>query len=433
MAGPRDRLRNLEGLLKSSGGALLRGSQLSGRKSERAESLLHWAEELGGREIETPEGRCLYFEHRFEWERAWGDWTLDRLRGLSCDDLDLFCNSHESPGCTHRDIAFLDIESTGLYGGTGTYAFLVAVGAIEDDAFAVRQYFMRDFGEEPAQLSALEEGLSPFSAVSSFNGKSFDVPFLVSRFITQRKRFCAESWPHFDVLFPARRLWRARLADCTLQRLEREIFGMTRTGDIAGELIPRTYFSFIRGRGLEEMAAVVRHNARDVVSTALLFAHLSRVRLLADELEHPEDLAGLARWMMAARREAEARELYARVLAMPRLPGALWWESCKHLGALCKRARDWDAALDIWQQMARRNPRLDSFPVVEAAKYHEHRGRQLDRALAVLDKYLAELEVAAGVGRAADVDQAPLLHRRARLVRKLANAATAEDLDVIES
>ncbi|MBE7558113.1 ribonuclease H-like domain-containing protein [bacterium] len=427
----RERLRSLEGLLGLSKGAIVRGRELSEQKRERAAAQADWARSLGGRELVREEGACLLFEHRFGWQERWGDASLAQLSEIALDQLPLLASSDVPPPARVEEIAFIDVESTGLFGGTGTYAFLVAVGGIEPEGLVVRQYFMRDFHEEPAQLAALDEGLSRYTCLCSFNGRAFDAPLLAGRFITQRKRFAPAGWPHYDVLFPARRLWRARLGDCSLSNLEAEVFGFLREDDIPGELIPRVYFNFVRGRDLSDMSRVVRHNACDVVTTAMLLSHLSRARELAGRLQHAVDLASLARWM-AARGELEtARASYRRVLEWPRLERGLWWECSRQLSLLYTRAAAWDDALALWRAMARAGARLDPFPYEELAKYYEHRAREPRRALEIVDRLLSAVALAAELGRPGDFGLAALEHRRARLLRKLAGTATADD-DLLE-
>src|SRR5215208_1824689 len=76
--------------------------------------------------------------------------------------------------------AFLDTETSGLAGGTGTYAFMVGIARFIDDHFVLRQFFMRDPAEEPAMLEAIAQCLAPAQALVTFNGKAFDAPLLAT-------------------------------------------------------------------------------------------------------------------------------------------------------------------------------------------------------------------------------------------------------------
>lgn len=424
---PRDRLRNLEGLLRSGKGGLVRGRDLSSLKRARVDEQEAWARSLGGRALARAEGTCLFFEHCLPWDELWGRAPLARVRQTALHTLPHLARGAPPAPAGLEEIAFVDIESTGLFGGTGTCAFLVAVGAVRPEGFRVRQFFMRDFGEEAAQLAALEEELGGFRCLASYNGRAFDIPFLSSRFIIQRRRLQAAEWPHFDALFPARRIWRARLCDCSLQNLELELFGLERDDDIPGELIPRAYFNFLRGRQLDDMARVIRHNVRDVVSTALILAQVSRVLRQEEELDHAADQAALARWLEALGDLDRARAAYRRLLGSAHLSAPLRWECSRALSLLHKRAGQWDEAMALWEAMARGARRMDPFPFEEQAKHYEHRLRDCARALAVVEGFLETFELAEGLGRAPRLDLEGLLHRRARLLRKLAGNAAPED------
>ena len=149
--------------------------------------------------------------------------------------------------CKPENFAFLDTETTGLAGGSGTYAFQVGVGRFEADGFRLAQFFMRDPIEEPAMLSALEEFLAPCETIVTFNGKSFDIPLLNARYITNGNPFPLKDAAHLDLLHLARRLWRERLPSRTLGYLEEHVLGQTRTEeDTPGWMIPELYFEYLR-------------------------------------------------------------------------------------------------------------------------------------------------------------------------------------------
>ena len=110
--------------------------------------------------------------------------------------------------CAPNGFVFLDTETTGLAGGTGTFAFLVGIGRYDDSTFRLTQFFLRDPIEEPAMLAALTELLQPLDTLVTFNGKAFDVPLLNARYITNRTDTPFARVPHLDLLPLARRLWR---------------------------------------------------------------------------------------------------------------------------------------------------------------------------------------------------------------------------------
>ncbi|MBI1962184.1 MAG: ribonuclease H-like domain-containing protein [Candidatus Rokubacteria bacterium] len=308
-------------------------------------------------------------------------------------------------------LVFLDTETTGLAGGTGTYAFLVGAGWREDDRVVVAQFFMRDFDEEPALLAALAPVLARASGIVSFNGAGFDLPLLETRFVLARRRWPA-ALAHLDLLRPARRLWSGALGDCRLGTLEREVLGLERAGDVAGALIPSLYFEYLRSRRATPLAPVFEHNRADVLSLVTLLGWFCRAVDAPAALPAGE-LAGLGRlWepvdlgrSLACYRQALAAGLAGDAAHRVRLRLAGWE----------KRRRAWDEAHALWEAAAR-HAVFDPRPWEELAKLYEHRRRDLAAARAIVARALA---LAGGRGAPGRVVEA-FAHRLARLDRRLA-------------
>ena len=187
------------------------------------------------------------------------------------------------PGITLPEparLVYLDTETTGLAGGTGTCAFLIGVGIIEDRQFTVRQFFLRDYPEEKAALAALEEMLGECEGVVTFNGKAFDVPLLETRYALARMKSPFGKLVHLDLLHPARQLWKMRLESCKLTHLEEEILGIHREGDVDGSEIPGIYFDYLRTGDARGLQPVFYHNALDIVTLAAFHPELYKSSLL---------------------------------------------------------------------------------------------------------------------------------------------------------
>jgi uncharacterized protein YprB with RNaseH-like and TPR domain len=279
-----------------------------------------------------------------------------------------------------QDFAFIDTETTGLSGGTGTYAFLIGAGRLEGDTFHLAQFFLRDPLEEPAQLAALEHFLAPCQALVSFNGKSFDLPLLATRFITHGWRHPFSDLPHIDLLHLARRLWRDRVPSRTLGSLEVNILKTSRSQeDVPGWMIPSLYFDYLRSGDARPLQGVFYHNALDVVSLAALLNHVAT--LLSDplhaSLEHGVDLIALARLYEDLGDLDTATRLYLHGLEHD-LPKETLLEAIQRLAAIHKTQENLPAAIDLWKKAARYQ-HIQAH--VELAKFYEHRTRDLDEAI----------------------------------------------------
>ncbi len=317
-----------------------------------------------------------------------------------------------------QGFAFLDTETTGLSGGTGTYAFLVGVGRFEQDEFHLEQFFMRDPLEEPAQLAAIEEFLAPCSALVTFNGKAFDVPLLQTRFLAQGWHPPFGDIAHIDLLHLARRLWRDRLPSRTLGNLEVQILGASRTlQDVPGWAIPQMYFDYLRSGDARPLEGVFYHNALDVVSLAALFNYMAG--LLADPLdgsvEHGIDLIALAKLFEDMGDLDRATRLYIHGLEHD-LPKANLLEAIQRLAGIHKRLDNLTAAVELWQQAAR-HQHIQAH--IELAKFYEHQMRDYPEAARWTQSALDLLQTAGFSAYERMHWQSELLHRLERLQRKL--------------
>src|SRR3954471_5273681 len=164
------------------------------------------------------------------------------------------------------DILFLDTETTGLAGGTGTYVFLIGVAHIAEGELVLRQHLLRDLGAETTFVEHLKAEMEPFRACASYNGQTFDLPLLRTRFVMALRSELTVDESHLDLLHPARRLWKDRFGSTTLRQLEESVLDDARVPDIAGSLIPDAYFHYLRTRAESVIGPVLEHNARDVVS-----------------------------------------------------------------------------------------------------------------------------------------------------------------------
>lgn len=304
-------------------------------------------------------------------------------------------------------LLYLDTETTGLAGGTGTYVFMVGVGFFDGGQFVTRQYFMRDLSEEPALLSVLASRLSSFDAIVTFNGRAFDVPLLETRFIMARQR-----WPalrHLDLLPAARRLWSNVAADCRLSTLEETVLGVTREGDVPGSLIPRLYLDYLRRKDPASVVGIFAHNLTDLLSLAALTGWTARALSDPEGLDlSAEEYMGLGRlWELADRDRALA---CYRISLERGLRGDLRGRLLLRLASQHKSRAQWDQARQLWEVCIEQGG-FDVRPWEELAKYSEHRVRDFATARQIVEAALARAEAAG----AADFLLDDLRHRLYRL------------------
>jgi uncharacterized protein len=171
-------------------------------------------------------------------------------------------------------IAYIDTETTGLGGGSGMYAFAAAVARPIDCGLRLAQVFLPQPGLEAAFLYRLSEELKPADGLASFNGGSFDLPVLRTRWVMARMPGELASPPHVDLLTLVRALYRHRLENCTLRMVEERLLGYERDDPVAGALIPDAYFAYVNRGASPLLEAVLEHNRLDVISLVHLHSRL---------------------------------------------------------------------------------------------------------------------------------------------------------------
>jgi uncharacterized protein len=329
----------------------------------------------------------------------------------------------EAPNCVAdpQQWLFLDTETTGLAGGTGTYPFLVGIAWWDAGGLEVEQFFMREHSEEHSLLVALAERLSERRVLVTFNGKSFDWPLLETRYRMTRTIKPPAPRAHLDFLHPARNLWRLRLGSVRLPELERHVLGWNRGADVISELIPQVYFDYLRGGPPEPLVSIFHHNQMDLRGLAGLASRVLSVLANAEtQGQDGLELFGVSRICERRGEAVRARKLYARSIAQE-LPPETDRAARRSLARLAKRDGDFGLARELWEDMLG-----DSREGLEAyeqlAIYYERHVREPHRAAALARKALAELRNANRLGTIAPTvyrqRRAQFEKRLARLERK---------------
>lgn len=359
---------------------------------------------------ETDQGPFLLRSWEAGHDHCHGPWPLHSVRGFDRGWLEKL----GLPDLDPEKVLFLDTETTGLAGGTGTYAFLVGLGWVEDGRIVVEQLLMRDFAEEAALLEHLRSRLEGCRGLVTYNGKSFDMQLLQTRFIMKRFRVDLEGLPHLDLLHPCRRIWGTSFQDCRLETLESELLGQPRSHDVPGWLIPRIYFNFLRSQNMGSLRRVLEHNRRDLLA---LMGLVGAVRGCLENPEQPRDsLAdlGLGRWLEELGMQKLGWQLMERALARS-LPPSHRRSAALRVARARRRAGDSGGAASLWSELLSQHP-YDPAAGLEMAKYLEHQKRDFGGALRLVDGVLGRPDLPPSMRRA-------LTERRARLAKRVAAAA----------
>ncbi|MDQ2730261.1 MAG: ribonuclease H-like domain-containing protein [Armatimonadota bacterium] len=218
-----------------------------------------------GREMTSPAGGTYWLVERHVHEIAeWCSPVMDRavlsLAAHTGRWIGVHLNLPRPPQLA--DFLFVDLETTGL---NEEPLFLIGTLQWNDGSLIARQYLSRTVEEERHVISAFAAAADGYGAMVTFNGISFDGPFLKRRAKTTGVRLRCPG-AHLDLLLPARQRYRGSLPNCKLQTLEYHLCGRERTGDIPGSEIPAAYHHFARTGNAAQIGSILQHNLLDLLT-----------------------------------------------------------------------------------------------------------------------------------------------------------------------
>jgi hypothetical protein len=371
---------------------------------------------LEGREVDTPLGQTFVVEKTYPFDPRQEDIPLKFTASLST--ISAWIQNPAIASFEPKSFIFLDTETSGLAGGTGTYAFLIGIGKFVPDGFHLSQYFMRDPIEEPAQLASVLGALEECKVLVTYNGKSFDVPLLNSRYISNGEPAPLNSYAHIDLLHLARRLWRDRLASRTLGSIEENILNALRTEeDIPGWMVPSIYFDYLKSGDARPLSNVFYHNAMDILSLATLLNHISSI--LDDPhggiVEHGVDLIAMGRIFEDMREFDAAAQCFARGLEF-NIPENIRGKAIQRWSFMEKRRNNIEISIQLWENAAEYE---EIYAHVELAKVFEHRRRDFDQAIQWTEQALMIIQSPHFPELERRIWVSELEHRLSRLMRKI--------------
>jgi uncharacterized protein YprB with RNaseH-like and TPR domain len=371
-----------------------------------------------GEDVDTPHGSAYRIETSYPLDYRHGTRSLSSLLGF---ETVLAAEVMRQPSLKDTSLdrmVFIDTETTGLTVGAGTIVFLIGVGAFVGDSFRLRQYFLRELGEEQGLLHAMQDDLEAADGFVSFNGRVYDLPLIEMRYqLSMRRNWPLTSFPQMDLMYPSRRLWNRSLPNCRLSTIEQYVLGIQRTEqDVPGNQIPEMYKAYLRTGDASEMARVVYHNAIDILSLVGLAAHVLERHSESDPtvLSGAEALA-VARFHHSSDRLEPAEAAYRAALQSDEEGVKL--EALQRLGYQLKRQGRREDAIELWHTWHQMSPE-DPKPCIELAMYYEWHARDLEEARRWAQEALISLTHWQEDWRREEL-WTKIEHRLARLAKKL--------------
>jgi len=316
--------------------------------------------------------------------------------------------------------AFLDTETTGLAGGTGTYVFLVGLATWTGRGLRITQYFLGDLAAEAGFLAGITAAVAGVRRLVTFNGRTFDLPLLETRYLLTRAPWWGAEIAHDDLCPMARALWRGRVADCRLTTLEAALLELDRGDDLPGAMMPQLYFHYLRFADRRPLPRIFAHNRWDLIALAALAARAAALLAGPDPRHDPVEWLGAAHWF-ERRDPARSAGFYEAALRAP-LPAGLRTRGAWRLGRLWRRAGRGGETLALWREVLRDDPTPPLGLLVDVAKLLEHHARDPVAALGVTRVALARVEAEVPFEVRALVLEA-LAHRARRLERRTGRRA----------
>ncbi len=332
-----------------------------------------------------------FFENPYPLDVRYGKITLSTGLDIKGDVLTWLSKDAEFESLDLSTALFIDLETTGLSGGTGVVPFLVGMGYYRDDKFYVSQYFLGEMGEEERMIQELGQFFTEmnFQSVVSYNGKGFDMPLLETRFILHRQPFLLSELPHLDFLFSARSLWRHKHENCRLFHLAREVVNADRAEDIPSAEIPWRYFQYLNTGNFDLIEPILYHNQEDILS--LLGVVVAGALVFSEKREEgfvdAMDLYGAGKIMEKLGEVEKSLDFFQKALD-GELSDEVTLEAKKKISYHFKKNQDWEKAVMMWKEMTSAETaslgQLLSFR--ELAMYLEHKEKKLEEAREVAEE-----------------------------------------------
>ncbi|KAA3612630.1 MAG: hypothetical protein DWQ05_18435 [Calditrichaeota bacterium] len=381
--------------------------------------------ELGGEVINLENGRFIRIIKKQKLSENYGTIKLNGVEKIPGATITILSKKKVDGHFSFHSALFIDTETTGLSGGSGTYAFLVGLGYFSDQHFVVEQLFMPGLNDEVSVLSYLENKLAEHSGLVSFNGKSYDIPLLTARFIQNRIRPSIDLHQNFDVLHASRRIWKNDFGDCTLITLENKLLNLARQGDVPGEEIPQIFMDYLQTNNTKQLKKVIYHNQMDIISMAAI------IQILHQAIKQPEKsrMAVQPQEKRVAQLFKDNNEInpaidrYKILIDSENISQEDKSDLLFDLGLLYKKTKRFQESEKVWLRQIN-EVEFSIRTAIELAKYYEHKEKNFLRASEFTNRSLDVLKIRQELGAVINPElHRALFKRRERLLKKIARTA----------
>jgi len=367
---------------------------------------------VDGEYINTSFGDIFVAQVRYPREYRHGGLSLRSISQISDKWLSRWGKFSSPKKFNHRKTIFVDTETSGLAGGGGTIPFLIGIGYFYRGLFRVEQFFADSFSREEGMLDLVTDFVEPFDTVVTFNGKTFDLPLIETRYLLKRKQSPFSRMEHLDLLHPSRQLWNLSLDNCKLQTIERDILRFRRIHDLPGSEIPQAYFDYIRLGNPDPLYRVFQHNADDIASlsavTYLLWQEMQ------DDSNGRDVLLEFSRGRILNRYGETERAIQSlESVRLKETSPKRKMVVLSQLSLIYKSLGYWEKAVSLWLEMVENTFLFFLLPYLELAKYFEHREKDFKRAKKIVEEALVKIPT----HRSREVEE--LHYRLNRLQRKI--------------
>jgi uncharacterized protein YprB with RNaseH-like and TPR domain len=366
-----------------------------------------------GQWINTTFGDIFRAEFTYDFDDLYGNLDLREIFKYSATSMAE--NFRLTTAHNIESVLFIDTETTGLAGGSGTVAFMVGLGWVKGNRFVVHQYFISQLNHEEGMLEYIAEFAKNFTCLASYNGKSYDIPLLNTRYVMNRLTSAFEDFEHIDLLHQSRALWKYSLRDCKLKTLETELMGLYRDGDIPGELIPEVYFEYLESGVIDRIERIFFHNRFDIITMlGVLLLIMKSVETVSPD-ENPLNDYAKGRIFHKKKDIQRSIQHYENVLTS-NISISRRIITMLELAAIYKKEKMIDKAVELWLQTVKIDYSFTAY--VELAKYYEHDEKNAEQALKISHKALE------GLGSYKYKEQEEIQKRIERLKKKILTQST---------